>query len=566
MVNKRHAILLAFGVVLAGMFTPIPDIDGDGVAFGVELLEGTDPFSNDTDNDGYDDGEELSSNADPHEQDTDGDGLNDAREAELGTDPMRQDTDDDGLDDKQEVNIGTDPTNPDTDGDGIGDEQEFRGPTDPTKADTDGDGLDDQRELRGKTDPTKADTDGDGLDDQFEIEEFKSNPVESDTDSDGLDDKAEYEAGTNPRTEDTDGDGLSDAREVNELPTDPTKADTDEDGILDSEELEVGTDPTDPDTDQDGLNDNAEFVNQTNALNEDSDGDRLFDSWEVAGEAPGGVELPEADARHLDIYIVVQYGPDSDGLTDGEKQSVKDAMSNLPISNVGGFAGVEVHFVRSEQLSSTPTYTGSTSQIQDRYTDLPKEEQGIYHLLLLGDVQNGDSVGAGASPGFVTIIDQDYHSRSNAIVHELLHNVAGELPEGAQCRGDAYHTCDGWLASSDSQMSASLHEDVISYFEQYGFKPHPEDDTPTRDDDGSIWGTNDGETNDDSTSGDDDDEPGPPGGTTTGDNETSELVRSPTSSHLQSSTTEASAPVVVTGAQQSGVLSPVIGEARFVGV
>lgn len=519
MVNKKLAILLAFGVVLGGLFTPVPDIDGDGVPAGIELLEGTDPLSADTDGDGYDDGEELSSNADPHKQDTDGDGLNDSREAELGTDPMKQDTDGDGLDDKQEVNIGTDPTKSDTDGDGIGDEKEYRGPTDPTKADTDGDGLDDREEMRGRTDPTKADTDGDGLDDKFELDEFQSNPVKEDTDEDGLDDEAEYEAGTDPRTRDTDNDGLSDAREVNELSTDPTKADTDGDGILDAEELELGTNPTTADTDSDGLRDSNELRNQTNALNADGDGDRLYDSWEVNGEAPDGVELPDADGRHMDMYIVVQYGPDSSGLTDSEKQKIKQSMANLPNSNVGGFRGVNVHFVRSEQVSSTPTYSGSNSMLEDRYRDLPEEEQGIYYLLLIGDVQSGSSVGAGASPGFVSIIDSDYHSRPNAAVHELLHNVAGELPEDAQCSGDAYHTCEGWLASTDSEMSPTLNEDLTDYFEQYGFKPHPPDDTPTRNENGRIWGSGSDETTDD------DDTTAPPNGTETSN--TTELVRSP---------------------------------------
>jgi RHS repeat-associated protein len=75
------------------------DLDGDGLAAGIELEAGASPFRADSDRDGLLDPEELALGTDPADPDSDGDGLLDAAELGAGSDPLDADTDDDGFED-----------------------------------------------------------------------------------------------------------------------------------------------------------------------------------------------------------------------------------------------------------------------------------------------------------------------------------------------------------------------------------------------------------------------------------------------------------------------------------
>ena len=82
------------------------------------------------------------------------------------------------------------------------------------------------------TDPLKKDTDGNGINDGDE-----------DLDGDGLSNLEEFKYGTYPFSEDTDKDGINDYDEIFVNKTNPLKADTDGDGALDGWEIENGFDP-----------------------------------------------------------------------------------------------------------------------------------------------------------------------------------------------------------------------------------------------------------------------------------------------------------------------------------
>ena len=184
--------------------------DLDGLFFGCEEEDSSDPFEDDWDGfgcigamtDGYCDGDQDTI---PDEVegmiDTDGDGDPDCE------DP---DSDGDGLADIDEC--GSDPHNPvDSDGDGVPD---FR------DSDSDDDGLEDGTEGLddtdgdGASDHTDTDSDDDGFSDTEEAGDDLDNPA--DTDEDGTPDFQD---------EDSDNDGIEDA--------DESLGDIDEDGIPD---------------------------------------------------------------------------------------------------------------------------------------------------------------------------------------------------------------------------------------------------------------------------------------------------------------------------------------------
>ncbi len=162
-----------------------------------------------------------------------------------------KDTDQDGMPDQWEMQNGLDPFNPDAD------------------IDFDFDGLNNLEEYQAGTDPQNPDTDGDSISDGTEVQ-YWLNPN---------DDQDAYA--------DLDSDGLSNIDELNRG-TDPGGKDSDNDGLGDGDEILYGFDPLDDqspsdfgDMDGDGLGDKEEISLGTDLDNPDSDGDMMFDGWEV---------------------------------------------------------------------------------------------------------------------------------------------------------------------------------------------------------------------------------------------------------------------------------------------
>jgi hypothetical protein len=393
-------LALVSGVAVVGA-TNVVDLDGDGVPAGQELLEGTDPLAQDTDGDGLDDGRELDGPTSPTEADTDGDGLDDQAEVDGPSDPTRADTDGDGLDDGRERDLGTDPVASDTDGDGLADRTEVDGPTDPTVADTDGDGLDDGTEREVGSDPTVADSD-----------------------DDGLEDGRERELGTDPTAADTDADGLDDRTEV-QGPTDPTASDTDDDRLDDGRELELGTDPLAPDT----------------------DGDGLLDGSEVRGRTADGVALPDADPLEMDLYVQINHGSNVVAPSPYSIGGIEDYFARMPVENPDGTTGIDLHANFEGSLGQSATYTGSNFHaLADLSEDARGERTPEYHGVLFAEFDTGDrSIGVGSTPGDFSVIDAGTSGSDQEaiVVHELLHNVMGELEAPGRCTGDPAHYCNG---------------------------------------------------------------------------------------------------------------------------
>lgn len=290
--------------------------------------------------------------------------------------------------------------------------------------DTDGDGLTDAREAALGTDPLDADADADGLEDDWELD-VGTDPLANDTDGDGAPDGLELDRGTSPLAVDADGDGLNDTREL-ELGTAVTGVDTDGDGLEDGREVALGTDPLDPDTDGDGLE----------------------DGWEVADVTPGGAELPDSDPLARDIYVQVDYARGVEGADAAFYDRVRGAFADMAVDNPDNTTGIDLH-VREGRLNESATFTGGNFwELKERYyTERLGQRAGVYHHVVVGEFDTSH-VGYGEVGGRFSVVAAraDADTRRYVVVHELLHNVVGEVDAPGACRGDPKHYCGGgWL-------------------------------------------------------------------------------------------------------------------------
>ncbi|MCD6383566.1 MAG: hypothetical protein J7L88_03815 [Thermoplasmata archaeon] len=292
--------------------------------------------------------------------------------------PNGFDDDGDGVVDNPETNgyeylvfPKTNATNPDTDLDGLRDVDEVFGiwtgeyrekdPTsgfgwirpDPTKKDTDTDGVSDKEEVirvpnykPWVTDPMNPDTDGDLMEDglEYTVDFFPwvdwnkgdNYDAEGDGDYSGPNDVWCTIDRTNPRKADTDGDGMPDGWEYDHgyviagPSTRPMIARYDQlhgtnwaNSVPDGVKVWlvnplIGEDKYD-DLDNDELTNIEEYMNDTEPLNPDTDGDGMPDGWEVKYGKPV-VLWDNHTHKHRNILDPTDptdwcYDPDHDGFT-----------------------------------------------------------------------------------------------------------------------------------------------------------------------------------------------------------------------------------------------------------
>jgi len=299
-----------------------------------EYLAGTNPWEFDTDSDQMPDGWEIFYGLNPlvsadawYDSDSDGWDANFNIELEYeeryfnymeyfnDTHPLMKDTDGDTMHDGWEVFFGLEPLRPsdnfeDKENDGLPNIYEYNNSLVNTGW-IDNDGIFTTR-------PDYNDTDEDTISDNDELFNYLTDPTSNDTDGDGMPDGWEIKYGLNPisaadANQDLDNDGWDFDRNFNITSdewftnleeylngTDPTDNDTDDDGIPDGWEGYYGLEPTDPsdanqDYDEDGYDANRlfgiqqsekytnieEFLNNTNPISNDTDGDGMSDGWEV---------------------------------------------------------------------------------------------------------------------------------------------------------------------------------------------------------------------------------------------------------------------------------------------
>lgn len=293
---------------------------------------------------------------------------------------------------------------------------------------------------------SQLDTDGDGLSDVAERANA-TDPFAADTDADGLDDGREVVLGTDPLDPDTDGDGTLDGREL-DRGTSPLSVDADGDGIPGEQELKQGTDPFQADTDGDGLDDGRERVLGTVPTNPDTDGDGLRDGAEVRGETGSGVALPDSDPLAKDLYVRVDSVAGVAAQSERFYDRVESAFDEMPVGNPNGETGIDAHVRQGRRLNASVTYTGDNFwRLEKRLDDARSGAADTYHRVVLAPFETRE-VGYGEVGGTFSVVDAgaDNATRYHVVVHELLHNVVGDIDATGACPGDPHHYCDGgWL-------------------------------------------------------------------------------------------------------------------------
>ena len=112
------------------------------------------------------------------------------------------------------------------------------------------------------------------------------------------------------------------------------------------------------------------------------------------------------------------------------------------------------------------------------------ERLGIYHHVVLVEMDSETVAGLGNTPGMFALVDgtqtHAYRnasgtSRTRLITHELLHNVVGPLDPELRAPGSHSHTETGWLSSGARPLGEHeyLPEGVARQIERDGFADFP---------------------------------------------------------------------------------------------
>lgn len=329
-------------------------------------------------------------------------------------------------------------------------------------------------------DSTVTSIDGDGIPFATELD-AGTNPLFSDTDGDGIRDDVETAVGSDPTTPnvDSDGDGLADSREA-ELGSDVSDPDTDGDGLRDSREVALGTNPTDEDTDGDWFTDARERRVGTSPTNSDTDGDNLKDGWEIKGQTPSGVPLPNGSAFRMDLYVQFNYVKGASALDRSLLDRIESRWAEMPVENPDGTTGISLHLRNGNHTDDHLVYEGGDpTQFEPMSATRLGNRSGVYHHALFvyfhASALSGNEklAGKGEIGGDFVLVDtkrEDWVT-VGIVTHELLHNVVGRVEAEGKCRNDAHHYCEGgWLSPAFGASDKYLPEPLADEIERNGFE------------------------------------------------------------------------------------------------
>jgi hypothetical protein len=183
-----------------------------------------------------------------------------------------------------------------------------------------------------------------------------------------------------------------------------------------------------------------------------------------------------------DLFVRVDYAPGIDRLSAAERSALAERFGSMPVANPDGSEGVDLHLVEGDRLDERVT-VGSDDEferLRERYYDEADlgASRCVYHRTLLVYTEGGEYLGVGAAPGYFSVaggrdrsrVEGALTARSATLVHELLHNVVGELSDPATL--DGYHTDGGWLAHQ-AGGGRYLSEPVADQLSTAGFATAP---------------------------------------------------------------------------------------------
>lgn len=181
----------------------------------------------------------------------------------------------------------------------------------------------------------------------------------------------------------------------------------------------------------------------------DTSGDGIPDAWLVAGEAPDGTPLPDGDPCRMNVYLQVSETGNA-SLPPGMVAETERAFAELPVRNPDGSTGIDLHVVEGPNLDENVTFSrGDLDALRaEYYRNLTGERAGVYHLALVVRFDEGTKrrySGIAETPGRMIVIQHNPPSGSALLVHEILHNLVGELPPSVdgRCDRDPVHYCHG---------------------------------------------------------------------------------------------------------------------------
>jgi hypothetical protein len=182
------------------------------------------------------------------------------------------------------------------------------------------------------------------------------------------------------------------------------------------------------------------------------------------------------DPMQKTVLLAVNYTSGTKPLSEGDRSFLKAKFEELKVVNPDGTTGVNLHIVEEWNSSGNAAVDPTTLQrnaIQYLAGRTPAEPCR-HHYLLVG-APSGRRWGVANTAGWVSIVKSDTTgfsgSREDVIVHELLHNLVGNLDTSRSgVRPDGSHTNSGWLQPvAEMGGPSSLHSASREKLNEYGF-------------------------------------------------------------------------------------------------
>jgi hypothetical protein len=200
--------------------------------------------------------------------------------------------------------------------------------------------------------------------------------------------------------------------------TQPLSGDGDRDGLTDAEEVQLGTDPQ----------------------HQDTDGDALWDGWEVHGV--NGIDLPAfgASPLHKDVFVEMDFmtrasAANGLGPNDAVLRGIETVFAAALVSNPDGSPGITIHL----EMGNEVPFDGNLQPAEAEFATIKRnhfdeKRAPVFHYMIWADRYNGGTSSGNSfaipnSDFIVTLGGWNNNSggsvpeKIGTFVHELGHNL-----------------------------------------------------------------------------------------------------------------------------------------------
>lgn len=194
------------------------------------------------------------------------------------------------------------------------------------------------------------------------------------------------------------------------------------------------------DRDRDDLNDAEEALIGTDPDDRDTDGDALWDGWEV--HTIDGLDLRSLGASplHKDIFVEMDFmrrDTASNGLgpSEGVLRGIEAVFANAPVPNPDGLTGINIHLIRGNEVTYDPDlhpYFKEFANLRNKNFD-PKRARAFHYMIWANAYKGGTSSGISMdiphSEFIVTLGTWNNNQggtdaqKIGTFIHELGHNL-----------------------------------------------------------------------------------------------------------------------------------------------